>query len=258
MSERAELRAYYSGGAPEMPIVPASRWREWMSATHERWANRCLPLLMANEAGWCLLNPAAVTATWNGGPRPDDVVIEYDDDAAAAASQQFVRSHFGYGVVTWGIPYLFRTPPGYNLLARGPANWPKDGACALDGLVETDWSVATFTMNWKLTRPGTPVRFEAGEPFCMVVPQRRAELERFEPATRALADDPELLGAVQAWANRRHEVQVRKFRAEIDPAAAGDGYWEADYFRGRYPDGSPSPGHQTKQRLRPFPAPSGE
>jgi hypothetical protein len=37
-------------------------------------------------------------------------------------------SHFGSGILTWNVPYLFRTPPGYNLLVRGPANWPKDAA----------------------------------------------------------------------------------------------------------------------------------
>jgi Family of unknown function (DUF6065) len=43
---------------------------------------------------------------------------------------------------------VFRTPPGCNLYVRGPANSPKDGIAALEGIIETDWSEATFTMNW--------------------------------------------------------------------------------------------------------------
>src|SRR3712207_8402233 len=35
------------------------------------------------------------------------------------------RSHFGSGILTWNLPFLFRTPPGYNLHVRGPANWDR-------------------------------------------------------------------------------------------------------------------------------------
>jgi Family of unknown function (DUF6065) len=35
-------------------------------------------------------------------------------------------SHFGDGIRTWHLPMLFRTPPGYKLLVRGPANYPKE------------------------------------------------------------------------------------------------------------------------------------
>ena len=76
-----------------------------------------------------------------------------------------VQSHFGEGVITWNIPFLFRTSPGYNLLVRGPSNWIKDGVQALEGIVETDWAVQTFTMDWKFTRPRRWVRFEADEPI---------------------------------------------------------------------------------------------
>ena len=44
-----------------------------------------------------------------------------------------MSSHFGYGILTWTLPYLFRTPPDWNLLARGPSNLPKDGIQALEG-----------------------------------------------------------------------------------------------------------------------------
>jgi hypothetical protein len=63
----------------------------------------------------------------------------------------------------------------------------------IEGLVEADWAVATFAMHWKLTRVGHPVTFEAGEPFCMIVPQGRGELETLRPVIRPIEDDPELL-----------------------------------------------------------------
>jgi hypothetical protein len=257
-------RADQSGDAPELvaltgarthgvQILPAPRRREWMDETNRRSANRCLPLLVANEAGWVLSNPHAFEAVWDGAMHPSAITLSFDEEVPA--DERIVRSHFGSGVVTWGVPYLFRTAPGWNLLARGPANWPIDGACALEGIVETDWSVATFTMNWKLTRPGTAVRFEAGDPFCMIVPQRRGDLESVRPAVRPLSGEAELDRQARQWSQRRHQGQVRKFLAEYAADFADDmDSWEKDYFRGRLPDGTTVDEHQTKLRLRAFDA----
>jgi uncharacterized protein DUF6065 len=221
-----------------------------MNATVQRWANRCLPLLMANEAGWVIHNPYTFVATWDGGDHPSALVLEFPDGPVRHPRP---GSHFGYGIITWAIPYLFRTPPGYNLLVRGPVNLPKDGASALEGLVETDWSVATFTMNWKVTRPNHPVTFEAGEPFCMVVPQRRGELASFDPVIRDVRSDPETWAAQNRWADSRHDLNVRKFLSEyaVDFAAANE-EWQRHYFKGTAPDGSEAPYHETQLRLPPF------
>jgi Family of unknown function (DUF6065) len=235
--------------APE--IEPASRWRDWMNATAGRSANRCLPLLVANESGWILKNPAAFTATWDGSEARDAIRVQYDD--VCPANRMLAASHFGSGVLTFSVPYLFRTPPGFNLLVRGPANWPKDGICALDGLVETDWSVATFTMNWKITRPDHPISFHEGEPFCMVVPQRRGELARFDPSIAPFESDEDTHRLHLAWARSRHEIQVKKFLGEF----SGDFQeylkaWERQYFKGIYPTGESAPEHETKLRLGEF------
>src|SRR4051795_12863267 len=180
------LVAYYDAEQrPRTRIVPASRWRTWMNDTALRNANRCLPLLTANEAGWVLLNPAEFTAEWSGGDDAGELKLHYERAPAERAT-----SIFGYGILSFRIPYLFRTPPGWDLLARGPANLPRDGIAPLEGLIETDWACATFTMNWKFTRPGS-VTFEEDDPFCMLVPQRRDALESFVPDTRPAATDPE-------------------------------------------------------------------
>jgi hypothetical protein len=206
---------------------------------------------MANEAGWILRNPCAFSAVWDGTDGRDGVELTYAEDCPPPL--RLVQSLFGSGILTWEIPFLFRTPPGWNLLVRGPANWPKDGLCALDGLVETDWSVATFTMNWKITRPEHAVAFDAGEPFCMLVPQRRGELTRFSPSVLPLEQDRAAYEGHEAWAQGRHELQVKKFLAEhsSDFAEAAD-EWQRQYFRGVYPDGERAPEHQTKLRLREF------
>ena len=63
-------------------------------------------------------------------------------------------------------------------MVQGPINRPKDGIAALSGIIETDWSPYSFTMNWMFTRPGTPVRFEKGEPYCHIFPVSCGALER--------------------------------------------------------------------------------
>ena len=181
-----------------------------MDNAQDRWPNRCLPLLVANQAGWVLLNPVAFTATWTGDDHPASLTIDFGSESPRPLP---VSSHFGHGVITWGIPFIFRTSPGYNLLARGPANLPKDGVAALEGLVETDWAFANFTMNWKLTRAGHPVAFEAGEPFCMIVPQRRGELESFRTEIRDIASDEQTKAEFDLFSEGRHRLQVQKFLA---------------------------------------------
>jgi hypothetical protein len=239
-----------SYGAP-VPIVPAARRRAWMDAPKDRWPNRCLPLLVANEAGWTLQVTDSFTATWDGGENRSAVTIEFESGATPNPAP--VSSHFGYGVITFSVPYVFRTPPGWNLLARGPANWPKDGICALEGLVETDWAHANFTMNWKLTRPGYPVAFDEGEPFCMIVPQRRGDLEAFAPEMRPIDTDSVTKAEFETFGHNREQLQIRKFLGEYSAEYAEDKEtWEKHYYRGLTPSGSPAAEHQTKLHLAPF------
>jgi hypothetical protein len=245
------LIAYRALERPPLPIVPAGRWRGWMEEWWERWPNRCLPLLMANQAGWWILNTHGMMAQWDGRPEPDGLHVVLDDDAPEGPPPG--ESHFGNGILTFPVPYLFRTTPGWNLLARGPANLPKDGAAALEGLVETDWAVAPFTMNWKITRVGAPIRFEPGEPICQIVPQRRTDLESFTPRIADICEDPELETQIRRIAEQREQLAKLKFLARhVEQAEELRKQWQAHYFRGDQPDGRPAPEHQTKLRLAPF------
>jgi uncharacterized protein DUF6065 len=226
-------------------IHPAQPHREWMNAPDTRFAYHCLPLVMANQAGWVITSGRTVHATWTGGSDVDDLAIVSPDGSDPPACSQF-----GSGILTWEIPFLFRTSPGYNLLARGPANWWKKGAVPLEGLVETDWAVATFTMNWKLTQPRLKVRFEPDDPICMVVPQRRGELEAFEVALADLRQERKLEAQYRAWEQAREDALTR-----LDDPARPVGLrteWELDYRRGRSPGGAVAREHQTSLRLRDF------
>jgi hypothetical protein len=239
-----KLCAYVVTAESIVTLAPAPARREWMERTPERFANRCLPLLMANQAGWLLELTEPVEVEWNGRDGLRDVDVFGSD-----LVKTNVASHFGSGIVTFKVPYLFRTEAGYNLLARGPANLCKDGIAPLEGLVEADWSVAPFTMNWKLTRPRQRVRFEAGEPICLLVPQRRGELEGFEPVVMELDDDPKVSQEYREWRKSR-EGFIGDLAANDEEAVRAG--WQRDYFLGRGPGEVTAAQHQTKMSLRPF------
>ncbi len=184
ITSTAAFTAFEVSGEMDVHIQKASPKRTWMDQTRDRFAYRCLPMVIANQMGWWIPNQVDFNAKWNGGPNPDDVTITMPKGKTAFGkllAEDVVVSNFGEGVITFSIPYLFRTPEGTNLWVRGPANFPRDGIQALEGIVETDWSHSTFTMNWKFTRPNHLVRFRPGEPICQIVPIQRHFAEQMEP-----------------------------------------------------------------------------
>jgi hypothetical protein len=227
-------------------IRPAPFERDWMDATGERFAYRCLPLNIANAHGWELLCPSGFTAGWTGGTSLDSILIGADQGTVAPAV-----SHFGYGVLTFHVNFLFRTPPGFDLMAQGPINRPKDGISALSGVIETDWAPFTFTMNWIFTRPGSLLRFETGEPFCHIFPIKRGELESMTPEVRKIATDAELKVQHEQWAASRHT-----FNKELEQpgSAARAERWQKNYYKGLDAAGRPSTieDHRTRVRLKNF------
>jgi hypothetical protein len=232
-----------------MRLIPAPSNRHWMHATADHFAERCLPLVIANQAGWLILNSHSLRVTWSGGNDLASIKIDYLRNLPPYPAV----SHFGHGILTWHVPYVFKTSPGYNLLVRGPSNWPKDGVCPLEGIVETDWSVATFTMNWKLTRPNQSVTFEVDEPICMLVPQRRGELESFHPHVEAIDGEPELRRRYQMWSASRARF-LRELRSPLQSASSATArqVWQKHYFQGKSPSGDDTSEHQTKLKLREF------
>jgi hypothetical protein len=241
----ASLIAYRVSDWPTMRIVPAARARGWMDDSQNRFAYRCLPLLIANQSGWWILNSQPIRAWWTGGWDPSCVRVECLDGADRCPAS----GHFGEGVLTFTLPFLFRTPPGFNLHVRGPANLPKDGIQPLEGVVETDWSMATFTMNWKLTRPNVPIEFEKDEPICMVAPQPRGILESFVAKERDVRADADVFRAYMQWSHSRSDFL--KASRWPDSEAAKEG-WQKHYFRGVDLEGARAREHQSKLDLREF------
>jgi LPS sulfotransferase NodH len=239
------LIAYDVGSPMKTNLVPGRPTRAWMNATPNRFAYRCLPMVIANQWGWMIETLHRVEAVWDGSQPPEGLTITADGDKKVVTAS----SHFGSGVLTFNIGFLFRTPPGFNLHVRGPANWPKDGACALEGIVETDWVDSTFTMNWKLTRPNHPVVFEAGEPIAMISPVRRGQLEEFLAEIQPLSADQATSENYTAWSKSRDSFNAD---LKVTGSAAKKAGWQKDYTRGRTVTGGAAPEHQTALELKDF------
>lgn len=233
-----------SGAAPK--IVPAPLERDWMDASAEKFAYRCLPLNIANGHGWLVLNTTPLVARWDGGPGIDAIRIESEPVKGATP---LALSHFGHGVLTFHVNGLFRTEPGYDLWVTGPVNRIKDGIQPLTGVVETDWAASTFTMNWRFTRKHAPVAFEADEPICMIFPVQRGLVESVEPEFRSFESDAELKAAYDAWAKSR---QGFIDDLHVEGSDARKQKWQKEYFRGESATANKPANHRTKLRVRPF------
>lgn len=226
------------------PLVPADPSRAWMDRVPGRHAYRCLPMAIANTYGWEVRSPCKFEVEWNGGERQADLTFRALDGFALMS--HLLHSNFAQGILTFHTGYMFRTPPGWNLMASGPLNAPKHGIAPLAGVIETDWLPYPFTMNWKMTFPGI-VTFEKDEPFCLIYPVRQGTLERFTPVIRDLNSAPELKGQYEAWRDSRSEFMERYTRQ--DPATMKEA-WQKHYFKGEYPQSDVKPeAHQNKLRL---------
>jgi len=238
-----EIVAYSAWGF-RVPLVPAFYKRDWMDETAGGFAYHCLPMTLANQSGWFVLAPHAAVVEWNGG----NLVTDLKVTIPGKPEMVHAVSAVGNGILSWTIPYVFRTPPEWNILCRGPANYIKDGIQALEGLVETDWSYASFSSNWKMTRPGR-VEFAEGEPVAMLVPQKRLDLEAFSVRKAELASNQDLFDGYNEWINSRQAFLAAQRNGDIEAIKKK---YQKHYFSGKTLDGVQFDGHQKKRRLSSF------
>jgi len=243
LKDKLQITAFAVVEGP-MAIRRAERRRDWIEGLPDRFANRCLPLAIANQVGWEVLNPVSFTARWNGKDGLDAIAIRFDDQTTP-----LVGSHFGHGILTFSLGYLFRTTKAHNLYVKGPANSPKDGIAPLEGLVETDWAPYTFTMNWQFTRKRRKVRFEEDEPIASILPYPRHYAAKFEPDLRNINEDPKLYDRYTSW--RKERLHFNEMIKEEGSEASAQG-WQRKYMKGEDQSGETFAGHQTKVLMKEF------
>jgi hypothetical protein len=243
VKENMQITAYEVIEEP-MALQTAERTRQWMNDTVDRFAYRCLPLAIANQVGWDVLCPVAFTAKWNGKEDVNAIQIKFNGQESS-----LISSHFGHGILTFTLGYLFRTTKSHNLWVKGPTNCPKDGIAPLEGLIETDWAPFSFTMNWKFTRPRHKVRFEEGEPICRILPYPRHYIRKFDPQIQSISRNAKLYNQYVEWRKTRATFIDDLKDAKSDAAKAK---WQRTYMKGQNQTGNTFAGHQTKIQMKDF------
>lgn len=205
------LIAYKVPDVPAMQLVPARRFPGWTKGVRN--ARPCLPMQAAASHGWLLLNPTKVVVRWDGGPGRKALTVDADRFVNPVASL------VGTGIVSWQMPYLLRTPHGWATRVSGPINACKPDVAPLEGIVETSWYAGLAAMNWKVTRPGVEIAFEAGEPVAQLQTVRLAEAA--PPVVRDLASDAGLLDEYLDWRHARQEGDRTSYTRRALAAARG-------------------------------------
>lgn len=95
------------------------------------------------------------------------------------------------------LPYVWRTPPGLEMLFLPLVNRPGRGLEVLCGLVETDWYANPVNLVLRKPVPGQSVHVAAGEPIAQTIFISR---ESRQPEAIVVAD---------------HSRAARRFRAEL-------------------------------------------
>lgn len=245
-----ELVAYRHSDDKGWVIEPASARREWMDNTAGRFAYRCLPLVMANQLGWVVRSPGSFCAKWTGKVGVEALTIKHSDSPPNFAKA--VLSHFGHGIISIMLPWVFRTPPGVALLVRGAANFWVHNAHPLEGLVETDWISTSFTMNWQVTAFNREVWFRKGDPLCLLTPVRVDVAEELAPRFEDLASNAQLQAEVAAFDRKRGET-IRSNRERFEQGEARRTF-ELDYMHGQTPTGAATEEHRTNIKMQRFPS----
>jgi len=202
-------------------ITPASSRRGWMDETRGH-ALKCLPLLAASQMGWVIHSPTDFSVIWNGEPSIPATKIIIEDKEF----EHGIISHFGHGIFTFQLPYLFRTSKEIGLFVRGASNFWVENAIALDGFVETNWSNYSFTMNWKMVAPHKVATFKKGDPICMLIPYPIRLLENVKLAYKPFQEAPAKMQSIfNGWHKHRASFNANPNRKSGD--------WQKDYFHGK-------------------------
>ncbi|MEE9354945.1 MAG: DUF6065 family protein [Methylococcaceae bacterium] len=206
-------------------LQSASAERGWVKENKAAYAE--LSLNSANSKGWELHCPYAFEATWNGGPDANDIEIRLDEPRADYPN--FVQSHRGDGLLTLHTGYQFKTEGENGLWIRGPINRPKDCLYPLESIADTALLPCTVTMTWTFTRPNQTIRFEAGEPFCAIVPYPKSYGETLE--TEEVDFEEALAVYEQEFQQMAQSSAVQRIFADLG-ANEKDGSTERDFEKG--------------------------
>ncbi len=199
---------------------------------------RCLPLTIGNQYGFVIKSEFDFTFIWDGRNEVDSIKFWFNEEQQEV-DKKFPRieTHFGSGIITINPPFIFRTPPGVNLMTINPPNYIIPNITVMTGVVEADNIRRNFTFNLKIQMPNIPVQITAGAPLAAFMPIPRYYGDSFElKYAEDIFDEKTLNEEYQA--NNDTEI----FRKEIEPTLLYN--VGRQYFKGEDVYGNKFPDHQ--------------
>jgi hypothetical protein len=177
-------------------VSKPSKKRSWFHP----WFYRCIPLTIGNQYGFVIKNNFPFEVVWNGGSRPNDVKIFYKNEKHKSIYPKFL-THFGSGILTLETPFVFRTPPGVNIMTINPPNFVVPNMTVMTGVVEADNLRYTFTFNLKIQVPHVKIAIPAD-----------TELAAFIPIPRYFADKFDLVKAEDLFDKDIYEEEITAYK----------------------------------------------
>lgn len=177
-------------------VSKPSKKRSWFNSNFYR----CLPLTIGNQYGFVIKNNVPFEVVWNGGEASSDLQIFYKNQKDRGVYPR-LSSHFGSGILTLDTPFVFRTPPGVNLMTINPPNFVVPNITVMSGVIEADNLRYTFTFNLRIQVPNVRVAIPAD-----------TELAAFIPIPRYFADNFDLVSGEDLFDRDVYQEEIVAYK----------------------------------------------
>jgi len=199
---------------------------------------RCLPLTIGNQYGFNISSQYDIAFEWDGGDSLDSIKFEVTQDPENLKNlEPNIKSHFGSGIVTVGVPFTFRTPPGVNLMTINPPNYVIPNVTVMTGVIETDNLRRNFTFNLKIQLPHIKTFIPAGLPLAAFIPVPRYFCDKFELKLQDEVFSQEIIEEEYKHLQKAKEVRENAIKNNKNKV-------DKDYFLGKDSFGNKFSDHQ--------------
>jgi hypothetical protein len=205
----------YKDDGPVANIEPLSAKRDWMEATFDKHAYRCLPVTLTNQLGWAISFPEDITFMWDGQ------ISTSGDHVKVLAGEKYIQTGRGQATVSFETGLVFRTPENYSLLTYNVPNMFMEGVSPYTTIISSSFFEGPLPVAWKITKPFVPITIKANQPVAAVFP---ISLTDIQGSTLTIKDIKDLIRV------------KRDIPLDLDEAvksasdAAANGGW-TDYYR---------------------------
>ena len=205
----------YKDNGPVANIEPLSAKRDWMEATFDKHAYRCLPVTLTNQLGWAISFPEDITFMWDGQ------ISTSGEHVKVLAGEKYIQTGRGQATVSFETGLVFRTPENYSLLTYNVPNMFMEGVSPYTTIISSSFFEGPLPVAWKITKAFVPITIKANQPVAAVFPISLADIQG---STLTIKDIKDLIRV-------KRDIPLDLDEAVKSAAdAAANGGW-TDYYR---------------------------